>query len=173
MKYIHFPLHPDTPDEGRTLQEMFGSGPEDIQAKNDRMRGLMADEDLPYNDRSHTYNSRLAQELGIWAEETQPNAEAYHMAVYKAYFVDNRNVGDPEVLLDIVKASKLDLDAAKDILDNRTFKDKVDTDWNKSREYGVTGVPTFVAGGKGCVGAQPYEAIASMLESVGAKKKTG
>ena len=62
---MHFPLHPDTPAEGRTLQAMFGSGPADIQAKNDRMRGLMAAENLPYNDRSHTYNSRLAQELGI------------------------------------------------------------------------------------------------------------
>jgi predicted DsbA family dithiol-disulfide isomerase len=29
----------------------------------------------------------------------------------------------------------------------------------KSREYGVTGVPTFVAGGYGVVGAQPYEAL--------------
>jgi predicted DsbA family dithiol-disulfide isomerase len=152
---------------------MFRSGPEEIQEKNDRMRGLMETEGLPYNDRSHTYRSRLAQELGVWVEEMQPNADAFHMAVYQAYFVENRNVGDPEVLLDLVKTSGLDVDAAKDVLDNRTYEGKVDTDWNKSREYGVTGVPTFVAGEKGCVGAQPYEAIASMLESVGAKKRTG
>ena len=35
----------------------------------------------------------------------------------------------------------------------------VDADWAKSRQYGVTGVPTFVAGGYGVVGAQPYEAL--------------
>ena len=169
---MHFPLHPDTPSEGRTLQDMFGSGPEDIQAKNDRMRGLMEAENLPFNDRSHTYNSRLAQELGIWAD-TQPNSDAFHMAVYQAYFVENRNVGDPEVLLDLVKTAGLGVDAAKDVLENRTFKDAVDADWNKSQQYGVTGVPTFVAGGQGCVGAQPYEAIAGMLDSIGAKKKAG
>ena len=153
---------------------MFGNGPEEIQEKNDRMRSLMEAENLPYNDRSHTYNSRLSQELGIWAVETQPaDAEAYNMAVYKAYFVDNKNVGEQEVLLDLAKISGLNAKAAKDVLENRTYKDKVDLDWNKSRKYGVTGVPTFVAGGKGCVGAQPYEAISSMLESVGAKKKEG
>ena len=105
MKLVHFPLHPETPDEGRTLQEMFRCGPEEIQAKNDRMRGLMEAEGLPYNDRSHTYNSRLAQELGTWAD-TQPGGEAIHLPIYQAYFVDNRNVGDPEVLLDIVKTRR-------------------------------------------------------------------
>ena len=48
----------------------------------------------------------------------------------------------------------------------------MDADWAKSREYGVTGVPTFVAGGYGAVGAQPYEAIAHMLENdAGARKR--
>ena len=166
MKLVHFPLHPETPDEGRTLQEMFRCGPEEIQAINDRMRGLMEAEGLPYNDRSHTYNSRLAQELGTWAD-TQPGGEAIHLLIYQAYFVDSRNVGDPEVLLDIVKTVGLDVDAARDVLEGRTFKDAVDTDWGRSRDYGVTGVPTYVAGGRGVVGAQPYEAIAGLLEAAG------
>ena len=95
------------------------------------------------------------------------------MAIYQAYFVENRNVGEREVLLELARTAGLDVDAAKDVLENRTCKDAVDADWNKSREYGVTGVPTFVAGGQGCVGAQPYEVIASMLEAAGAIRKAG
>jgi predicted DsbA family dithiol-disulfide isomerase len=170
MKLVHFPLHPETPDEGRTLQEMFRCGPEEIQSKNDRMRGLMEAEGLPYNDRSHTYNSRLAQELGSWAD-TQKGGDAIHLPIYQAYFVDNRNVGDPEVLLDIVKTVGLDVDAARDVLENRTFKDAVDTDWATSRDCGVTGVPTYIAGGRGVIGAQPYEAIAGLLEAAGVDQK--
>jgi predicted DsbA family dithiol-disulfide isomerase len=41
VQVVHFPLHPDTPTEGRTLQDLFGSGPEDIKAKNTHMKGLM------------------------------------------------------------------------------------------------------------------------------------
>ncbi|MGH8722840.1 MAG: DsbA family protein, partial [Burkholderiales bacterium] len=33
----------------------------------------------------------------------------------------------------------------------------------KSRAYGITGVPTFVAGGHGVVGAQPYEALEQLV----------
>jgi predicted DsbA family dithiol-disulfide isomerase len=34
----------------------------------------------------------------------------------------------------------------------------------------VTGVPTYVAGGFGVVGAQPYEALEQLMSEVGAAK---
>ena len=45
------------------------------------------------------------------------------------------------------------------MVEKRTFKDAVDADWRLSRQYGITGVPTFVAGRRSVVGAQPYEAL--------------
>ena len=133
----------------------------------ERMKGLMDAEGLPYARRTHTYNSRLAQELGAWAE-TKPGGEAIHDALYRAYFVDARNIGDVDVLLDVVDSVGLSVDSAREAIEQRTFKDAVDTDWAKSREIGVTGVPTFVAGGYGVVGAQPYEAIEKLIKEVGA-----
>ena len=171
VKIVHFPLHPDTPQEGRTLQDMFGTGPEDIKAKNDRMQGLMDAEGLPYNTRSHTYNSRLAQEIGSWAE-TQPGGNAIHDKFFEAYFVNNLNVGDVEVIIDVVKSVGLDEQEARKVLEDRTFKDAIDADWNKSHSYGVTGVPTFVSTGQGLVGAQPYETLVQLMDEVGAKKRT-
>jgi predicted DsbA family dithiol-disulfide isomerase len=55
-------------------------------------------------------------------------------------------------------------DAAREVLDARTFKDAVDRDWQLSREYGITGVPTFVVGRHGVVGAQPYEVLVELVE---------
>ena len=49
-----------------------------------------------------TYNSRLAQELGKWAD-TVPGGEAIHDALYRAYFVDGRNLADPEVLVQVAE----------------------------------------------------------------------
>ena len=169
-KYVHFPLHPDTPVEGRTLEDLFGSGPDAIAAKNAQMKALMEAEGLPYGTRTHTYNSRLAQELGVWAE-TQPGGEAIHDTLYKAYFVDNRNLHDTEVLLDLVASVGLSQDEATEVLAQRSFKDAVDADWEKSRRYGVTGVPTFVAGQRGVVGAQSYEVIERLLIEAGVSKR--
>ncbi len=134
------------------------------------MRGLMEQEGLPYGQRTHTYNSRLAQEIGAWAD-TQEGGEVMHDALYKAYFVETKNIGDPDVLLEIVEANGLSVEDARKVLEERTFKDVVDEDWQKSRQYGVTGVPTFVAARHGVVGAQPYETLEKFLESVGATER--
>ena len=167
---VHFPLHPETPTAGRTLSEMFGPG-KDIVGMNTRMKGLMQQESLPYNDRSHTYNSRLAQELGTWAD-TQDGGEAIHDKIYEAYFVENKNVGDIDVLVELAESVGLDGDEVREVLEQRTCKAAVDADWDRAGKMGVTGVPTFVAGGAGVVGAQPYEAIVQLLEQAGAEKKS-
>ena len=55
---MHFPLHPETPREGRSLEELFVGKNVDVEAMYTRMKGLMDEEGLPYGKRSHTYNSR-------------------------------------------------------------------------------------------------------------------
>ena len=170
MKWVHFPLHPETPAEGQSLERLFAGRGVDVDAMYQRMKGLMDAEGLPYGRRSHTYNSRLAQELGIWAD-TQEGGEALHDALYRAYFVDVRNIGAIDALLEIVGAVGLDVDEARAVLEDRRHGEAVDADWNRSRASGVTGVPTFVAGGHGVVGAQPYEVLEKLLEQAGANKR--
>jgi predicted DsbA family dithiol-disulfide isomerase len=159
---VHFPLHPETPAEGISIEELFAGRDIDIDAMYERMKALMDAEGLPYGHRSYTYNSRLAQELGTWAD-TQPGGEAIHDALYTAYFVDGSNIGDVDVLVDIAESVGLPGGAARAVLEDRSFQSAVDADWAKSRQYGITGVPTFVAGGYGVVGAQPYEALEDLL----------
>jgi predicted DsbA family dithiol-disulfide isomerase len=138
----------------------------------EQMKARMAAEGLPYGERTMTYNSRLAQELGKWAD-TQPGGEAIHDALFRAYFVEARDISRPAVLLDVVERVGLPVDAARDVLERRTFKDAVDADWELSREYGVTGVPTFVAGRYGVVGAQPYEALEALVRRATATGGSG
>ena len=163
MTWVHFPLHPETPGEGISLAELFAGRDIDLDAMYERMKGLMDAEGLPYGQRSHTYNSRLAQELGKWAD-TQPGGEAIHDALYRAYFVDGRDISDAEVLVDIAATVGLSANAARTVLEERSFQAAIDADWARSRSYGITGVPTFVAGGYGVVGAQPYEALEQLLQ---------
>ncbi len=170
MKWVHFPLHPETPQEGQSLEQLFAGRGMDLDAMYARMKGLMDEEGLPYGQRTHTYNSRLAQELGKWAD-SQPGGEAIHDALYRAYFVDAVNVGDIDTLLKIAGDVGLDVEAARTVLESRSFSDAVDEDWALSRQYGVTGVPTFVAGRQGVVGAQPYEALEQLLKEAGAEPK--
>ena len=164
VEWVHFPLHPDTPAEGRALADLFaGRSPEQRKAMHAQMKARMEAEGLPYGERTMTYNSRLAQELGKWAD-TQPGGEAIHDALFRAYFVEARDISQPAVLLEIAQQVGLPVDGAREVLEKRTFKDAVDADWKLSRQYGITGVPTFVVGRHGVVGAQPYETLEQLLE---------
>jgi predicted DsbA family dithiol-disulfide isomerase len=164
VKFVHFPLHPDTPQEGKSLEALFAGRGYDIPEMQAQMRARMAAEGLPYGDRKMTYNSRLAQELAKWAE-SQPGGDAIHDALFRAYFVDGRNISEPQELIRIAEGVGLPGDKAKEVLETRSHQAAVDADWEKSRSYGVTGVPTFVFGDRGAVGAQPYEALAELVKS--------
>ena len=170
IQLIHFPLHPKTPTEGRTLIELFGSNQEDIDQKNERMKELMILENLPYKNRTHTYNSRLAQEIGAWAQSID-NETSIHDNFFEAYFVQGLNVGLESVILDVVSKSGLNPEEARKVIKNRLFMKNIDDDWNKSRDYGVTGVPTYVYQKQSMVGAQPHENLVEFLNHFGIPKK--
>jgi predicted DsbA family dithiol-disulfide isomerase len=162
VEWVHFPLHPETPAEGRSLADLFAGRQVDRKAMHAQMKARMDAEGLPYGERTMTYNSRLAQELGKWAD-TQPGGEALHDALFRAYFVETRDISQPAVLLDIVERLGLSVDGAREVLEKRTFEAAVDADWELSRQYGVTGVPTFVVGRYGVVGAQPNQALEALV----------
>jgi predicted DsbA family dithiol-disulfide isomerase len=171
VEWVHFPLHPDTPAEGRSLADLFAGRNVDRKAMHAQMKARMDAEGLPYGERTMTYNSRLAQELGKWAD-TQPGGEAIHDALFRAYFVDARDISQPAVLLDIAEHVGLSVEGARDVIEKRAFKEAVDADWALSRQYGITGVPTFVAGRFGVVGAQPYQALEQLVRKAGEADET-
>jgi predicted DsbA family dithiol-disulfide isomerase len=170
VEWVHFPLHPDTPAQGRSLDDLFAGRNVDRKAMHAQMKARMEAEGLPYGERTMTYNSRLAQELGKWAD-TQPGGDALHDALFRAYFVDGRDISDSAALLEIASGVGLPVDGTRDVLERRTFKDAVDADWKLSRQYGITGVPTFVIGRHGVVGAQPYEALEQLVQEAAPREE--
>ena len=140
-------------------------GPE-IIARNRRMKANMEREGLPFNaERNMSYNSRLAQELSKWAEEKNKGDEA-HDALFRAYFVDVKNIGKVGPLVEIAQDLGLPADEATDVLLSRKYKDAVDEDWRRCATYGVNAVPTFLAGKYLMVGAQPYEELERLVQHV-------
>ena len=170
MIYRHFPLHPDTPKSGLTLEQLFAGRNIDLPAAKARMTQLMAAEGLPYGERTMTYNSRLAQELGKWADANGQSDEM-HLALFQAYFVDNTNLANVEALMQIAEGVGLSKSEAERVLAGRTYRLEVDADWARARQLGVTAVPTFVMNGQGLVGAQGYDELEAFAMSAGATRR--
>ena len=145
-----------------TLEELFKGRNIDIDAVMTKLRSVAQSENLPFGDRTKSYNSRKSQELGKWAEE-EGRGDAYHLSVFKAYFSEGLNIGLESVLLDIVRDLGLPEEKAKHVLAERSFSSAVDADWERSYRSGITAVPTFAMNGRSLVGAQPYSALEALV----------
>lgn len=108
-----------------------------------------------------TFNSRRAQEAGKWAESLG-KGDAFHMAVFRAYFVHGLNIAKAPVLVEL--AQSVGLQGVEEVLAEGTFKQAVDDDWSYSRRCGVTAVPTFMVEGRRAVGAQPYDVLEKLVK---------
>jgi len=170
IRFVHFPLHPKTPTEGMTLEQLFAGRGIDISAAQVRMKQLMEIEGLPYGDRRMTYNSRLAQEFAAFMV-TQPDGEQIHNRLFQAYFADGINIALIENLIEIASGMGVQESVCRDELSTGHYRSAVDQDWERSRKLGVTSVPTFVAGQHAAAGAQPYDVLEQLLEHSGAVRR--
>jgi len=119
-------------------------------------------------ERTKTFNSRLAAELGKWAE-SKGKGDAFHNAAFRAYYVDGINIAKADKLIGLAEAAGLPGREAAEVLHGRTFREAIDADWELAGQLGITAVPTFVLDGWAVVGAQPYEVLEKFLLDHGVK----
>ena len=165
VNWSFFPLHPETPMEGRSLADLFRGRESQVEAFQTQIKAIADEYGLPYSDRTMTYNSRLAQELGRWAD-TVEGGDALHMKLYQAYFVDNKNISDIDTLVQLAQEVGLDGDVARSVITKGTFSELVDADWQRAREMGLNGVPTFVRNDIFVVGHQSYNVLQRFLNHI-------
>ena len=161
-----FPLHPETPLEGKTLEELFAGSTVNIPQMLEHLKNVAESLQLPFGKREKTYNSRLAQELGLWAE-SEGKGHAFHLAAFHAYFADGKNLAEHQVLLDLAKQVDLNVRAAEEVLQTRSFSPAVDSQWQLSRQKGVTAVPTFIINDATLTGARPFNDLLSFIRDAG------
>ncbi len=171
VHWTAFPLHPETPEDGMTLEELFAGRPIDIKKAMARLKQVADELGLPFGEREKSYNSRRAQELAKWAT-SEEKGDPFHEAVFQAYFVDGRNIGRVDELVVLAKSVGLSEKKAKSVLELRTFKEAVDSDWERSHVLGITGVPAFVVDNRATVGFQTYEELGEFLRSCGVRKRS-
>jgi predicted DsbA family dithiol-disulfide isomerase len=166
LRWIAFPLHPEIPAEGVTLAQLFAGRRIDIPALLKRLEQTAQSLGLPFGERRMSFNSRRAQEAAKWAE-AQGKADAFHNAVFRAYFVEGKNLHEIETLVAVAESVGLKGRDLPQVIGSRTFKSAVDQDWLRSHQLGITAVPTFRLNGETLVGAQPYEQLSALLAAQG------
>jgi predicted DsbA family dithiol-disulfide isomerase len=164
IRWKAFPLHPHTPSEGLTLEALFAGQAVDLVQWRRRWEAMAQQHGLPFGHRTHTYNSRLAQELGKWAEKMGVGP-TFHAAAFRTYFARGLNLAQEDELIRLATNVGLPKEEARMVLKQRSLGADVDQDWQQAKRLGITAVPTFRLNGRQLTGYQPYERLKAWLKS--------
>lgn len=147
------------------LSDLFAGRDLDLTAMQERLGAVAAEVGLPLKPRSHTFNSRRAQELGKLAQK-MGRIEAYQESVYRAYFVEGRNIALLDEMFEIAQRAGLPEVEARSALEEGVFSQEVNDDWQRARLLGISGVPAFLYGRKLLVGFRPYQDLVALIKPV-------
>ena len=109
---------------------------------------------LPFHDKAH-----LAAEAALAANE-QGKFWPYHDKLFA-----NQQALDRPSLEKYAEELGLNMSKFKAALDSGKFKDKVDSDAKEGAAVGATGTPTFFINGTKVVGAQPFDAFKTVIDT--------
>ena len=111
-------------------------------------------------------NSRMAMQGGEFAKE-HGKYDAYHEAVFRAFFTDCKDIGNRSVILELAKNVGLDAVALDATLENNIYLPRLQATTRKAKANGFSAAPTFVIDGYGSIsGAQPIDTFRAILRGV-------
>jgi len=164
VEWIPFEIHPETPQEGMPLLKMFPRA--DVAAMTRRLNSMGAPFGLTFGKIVDISNSRLSLEAGEFAK-TQGKFEQYHHTIFQAYFTQGKDIGNIEILKEIVEESGIDADALEKALQTGTYRRALEASKTEAARLGITAAPTFIFNGKDrIVGAQSIEVFRDRLKSL-------
>ena len=96
-----------------------------------------------------------------------------HDKLFAAYFTDNLNLADHEVLIRIAAGTGLSTEETRSILSSDRYRDDVRKDEMEAASMGIHGVPYFYIDKKCAIsGAQPYDLLRATLADLLADEQT-
>lgn len=105
--------------------------------------------------------------IGAKYAEAQGLSEAYHSAVFRAFWQEAGDIGERARLVEAAEKVGLDGTAFLAALDDEKYRADMLADVEQARMYGLHSVPALVFNNKYLVsGAQPYEALVQVTERV-------
>ena len=146
-------LHPETPKEGAPRQPREGE--EDGQLS-EPLRTYAEEAGLTMRRSPITPNSMYSLEATEYALE-HGEYEEFHHAMYKAYWEDQKNLGNLGVIQEVAQGSGLNWPEMSERLESGHYRDKVLSQFQEAMDLGIRGVPAFLIGNQMFTGAQPYD----------------
>lgn len=166
-----FLLQPGVPPEGLDLKEMlakkYGANPESMFANVER---VARESGLPLDfSKVKRMYSTLGAHVLIKHAAAKGTQWELSRALFRAYFLEEKNISDADVLADIGEKHGYTRDEARALVTDNAELSQVRLEAQEASQAGIRGVPFFVFDQKVAVsGAQPEEVLRTAIAKVSA-----
>jgi predicted DsbA family dithiol-disulfide isomerase len=166
IQWRGFQIHPEWPAEGIPIEKVRSASDMDARQQVWKRISAMAEaEGLPISPPSVFTNSRAALAACEYARELGKD-EAFEERIYRAYFVEGANIGDPELIARLGAEAGLDPAAVAEAIKSPHYEMKLKNNALAASQRQVSGVPTFFIGEFSLVGAQSTDVCRQILRRV-------
>jgi len=179
IRWHPFELNPDMPGEGENLREHLAQKYGTTLNGSIEARRRLADYgqevgfSFNYFNEMRMYNTRKAHLLLQFAEGFEKQT-ALAEAFFKAYFSDQKDVSNSQVLLELVQSVGLDSSQAENYLHNSDSHSALIELEKKRLSAGFHGVPVIILNNKQTLsGAQDIDTYLNVLKSLQEQKPRG
>jgi predicted DsbA family dithiol-disulfide isomerase len=162
-------LDPTVPREGvdrrAYLKAKFGDTPRSA-AMGEAIRSEGAGEGIvfAFDKIAKTPNTLDSHRLIRWAAGAGVQ-DAVVERLFKAYFVEGRDIGDPPVLSDIAGKAGMNASLVSELLARDSDLAEVEREAGMANQMGISGVPTFIFDSKFMIsGAREPEILARIID---------
>jgi len=160
-------IHPETPPEGMPVSRL-GYPPDQWAKMVENLNRVGKAEGIAFSERSFTTNSHKAILLAEAAKEEGLEVfEALNEGLFRAYFTEGRNIGDPLVLREVAQAAGVPAVRIQQAWSDPAYEERLARDHNAAGKIGITGIPTFIIDGRWIVeGAVPVEMLREVAQKI-------
>ncbi|MDQ3370962.1 MAG: DsbA family oxidoreductase [Myxococcota bacterium] len=146
------------------LAKKYRTSPAQAQGMIDQMTKTAAADGLDFHfekiQPGNTFDAHRLVHLGL----ERGVQDAVKERFLRAYLEEGAAIGDRDVLVKLAHDAGLDEPEAAEVLATDRYAAEVRADEAQAREYGISGVPFFVIGGRlGVSGAQPTDVLAAAI----------
>lgn len=167
-----FELNPAMGPEGQNLREhlheKYGTTTEASISARETLTALGQEVgfDFSFSDEMRIYNTRKAHQLLMWAQSEEKQFDL-ELALFHAYFSENKDVSNNDVLVECAVSVGLDESIAKNVITDPSWAEAVASTEQQWLEAGINAVPAIIINRKHLIsGAQTSDLLVSAINQI-------
>lgn len=165
-------VHGAVPSDGLPAEQLGRSPDEQARLRSEvsrQARELGLELEMP----GFVANTHEALQAAEFARDVGEEAfRRAHRAFFRAFFVEGRNLGRREVLLEVADDAGLDREALERALEDERYRSELRRAEEEAERYEIEGTPTLLVGRHKVVGAAPAEVLREAADRARADGRT-